>query len=115
MIKDGLKFGIGLGFALDVGLIGLGIAKGVKKVAVNKLRDKLKKTEEAANEKRKCEFYETQINNAVEDLDEIANTMIDRNSSLTDKEILDFGTEIKRIVYDYRRSHMILCFKSYSH
>ena len=41
--------------------------------------------------------------------------MIDRNSSLTDKEILDFGTEIKRIVYDYRRSHMILCFKSYSH
>lgn len=115
MIKDGLKFGIGLGFALDVGLIGLGIAKGAKKVAANKLRDKLKKTEEATNEKCKCEFYETQINNAVEDLDEIANTMIDRNSSLTDKEILDFGTEIKRIVYDYRRSHMILCFKSYSH
>ena len=102
MIKDGLKFGIGMGFALDIGLIGLGIAKGVKKVVTNELRDKLKKTEEAANEKCKCEFYETQINNAVEDLDEIANTMIDRNSSLTDKEILDFGTEIKRIVYDYK-------------
>ena len=43
MIKDGLKFGIGMGLALDVGLIGLGIAKGVKKVAANKLRDKLKK------------------------------------------------------------------------